>query len=126
MGDVSYKQYTKEENGVYYKAIDTLRASLAAGMKFDEACDGLRVDNEELRMFIVDDFLKICIAEMHYGKGIELVELSKLLGVSEERIQAAKRDMEEDIQNSAISEYHKEVSKAAQTPRGHHGPSGNA
>ncbi|MBF0565942.1 MAG: hypothetical protein HQK89_11920 [Nitrospirae bacterium] len=111
MGDVQYKQYTKEEDVLYNDSIDALRIRLASGMKFDEACDKLNVTNADLRECIVADFLKICIAEMHYGKGMSIKELSLRLAISEDRVLVARKDMYEDIENAAISEYHKEQSK---------------
>lgn len=111
MGDVQYKKYTKEEDAIYNEAIDTLRIRLSSGMKFDEACGKLNVTNADLRECIIDDFLKICIAEMHYGKGMSIKDLSLRLAITEERVLTARKDMYEDIENAAISEYHKEQSK---------------
>ena len=46
---------------------------------------------------IVDDALKIEIAELHYGKGLSLLDVSKKLGVSMERLLRAGDEMMEDI-----------------------------
>ncbi len=77
-----------------------IRSSIVGGVKFDVACELITAD-KELKDMIVDDALKIEIAELHYGKNLPLVEVSRRLGVSMERLLRAIDEMIEDIMNTA-------------------------
>lgn len=98
---IDYKNFGEEEDRIYKKNIEMIRSSISGGVKFDLACEFVSVDDKELRNLIVDDALKIHIAEIHYGKGLSLSDLSKKLGVSMERLLKANTEMMEDVINTA-------------------------
>ena len=100
-----------EEDRLYRKRIETIRAGVANGVNFDRACELVTVEDGEMRAMIIDDALKIEIAELHYGKGLPLLDVAKKLGVSMERLLRANSEMMEDILNTA-----EEVAKQ-QAPR---------
>lgn len=99
--DMHYKQFTEEEDWIYRKSIEMIRSNIVNGVKFDLACEFVNVDDQELKGLIVDDALKIEIAELHYGKRIPLREVSKKLGVPMERLLKANNEMIEDVVNTA-------------------------
>ncbi|MBF0537243.1 MAG: hypothetical protein HQL03_03215 [Nitrospirae bacterium] len=111
MSEVIYKKFTKEEDVIYDKAIETLRKALASGVSYNEACALLDVSDAELKAVIIDDFLKITIAEMHYGGGIPLKEVARKLSVPYELLLQTSKIMLEDIENTGLSEYHRQTSK---------------
>lgn len=80
-----------------------IRSNIGNGVKFDLACEFISVNNKELKDMIIDDALKIEIAELHYGKRIPLIDVSKKLGVGMERLLKANNEMMEDIVNAAQS-----------------------
>ncbi len=94
------RKFTEEDNQKYAKGIQMVRSSMLSGVKFDVACEFIEAD-EELKGMIIDDALKIEIAELHYGKDLPLMEVSKKLGVSMERLLKANDEMMDDIMNSA-------------------------
>lgn len=100
MSDIIYKNYSDDENEIYNRSINTIRSNVGNGVKFDLACEFIDVKDEELKRLIIDDALKIEIAESHYGQGISLMDLSKKIGVSMERLMKANEEMLEDIVNS--------------------------
>jgi hypothetical protein len=55
------------------------------------------LEDPELRGLIIDDALKIEIAELHYGKRMPLVDVAKKLGVPMERLLQATTEMMEDV-----------------------------
>ncbi|KJU81746.1 hypothetical protein MBAV_006063 [Candidatus Magnetobacterium bavaricum] len=110
MSEVIYKQFTKEEDAIYEKGIETLRKALAAGISYPGACAVLEVSDAELKTIITDDFLKISIAELHYGGGIPLNEVARKLSVAYELILKTRGIMLEDIENTGLSEYHRGTS----------------
>ncbi len=97
---MSAKKFTDEENSVYAKGIEMIRSSIVSGVKFDVACEFVDA-GKELKNMIIDDALKIEIAELHYGKDLPLLEVSRKLGVSIERLLKANEEMMEDIMNTA-------------------------
>jgi hypothetical protein len=94
---VNYKQFTEEEDRIYKRSIEVIRSNIINGVKFDLACEFITVDDRELKGLIIDDALKIEIAELHYGKRIPLRDVAKKLGVSMERLLQASTEMMEDV-----------------------------
>lgn len=97
---IDYKNFDEEEDRIYRKNLEMIRSSVGSGVKFDLACEFVSVEDQELRDLIVDDALKVHIAEMHYGKGLPLPDISKSLGVSMERLLKANAEMMEDVINT--------------------------
>ena len=91
------RQFSEEDNRAYRKGIEMIRTNLENGVKFDLACEFITIEERELRELIIDDALKIEIAELHYGKRIPLLEVSKRLGISMDRLLKASNEMLEDV-----------------------------
>ena len=96
-GHIHYRQFTDEEDRIYRKSIAGIRSGISNGVKFDLACEFINVDEQELRALIIDDALKIEIAELHYGKRVPLRDIAQKLGVSMERLLQAVGEMMEDV-----------------------------
>lgn len=84
----------------YKRHIDAIRSNINNGVKFDLACGAVAVEDPELKKMIIDDALKVEIAELHYGKGLSLFDVSKKLGVSMDRLLKANSEMMEDVLNT--------------------------
>lgn len=97
MEGFQYKQYTEEETKIYNKAMDKIMEGLKNGLSFQEACGSVDVPDEELKNYILDDALKIMIADMHYVKSLSLQDISDSLRLPVERIEKANHEMLEDI-----------------------------
>lgn len=96
-GNVEYKHFSEDEGRIYDQALAQIRSGIAQGIKFDAACEFLKVSDPELRDIIIDDALKVHIAEMHYGAGLPLSEVAKALGLPMERLLRANAEMMEDV-----------------------------
>lgn len=98
-----------ETDKAYEKATAVIREALAKGLDFDTACTAIEVEGENLRKSIIDDVLKVLIAEEHFTKDIPLDELAKRLNVPVDRLKAAKASMLEDVKNTSIKAFYKSL-----------------
>ena len=95
------------EDEIYHKNIGIIRSNIANGVKFDLACEFLDVGDKRLKGTIIDDALKIEIAELHFGKGMPLLDVSRKLGVPMERLLRASNEMIEEIGETTAEIYRK-------------------
>ena len=105
MEEFSYKEYIEEENAVYQEVLPKILESVKEGCSFYKACDNVQVEDKELKDLIVDDALKILIAELHYKQGRPLHDIAGKLEVPEEVIERANREMIQDVSLSASEVY---------------------
>lgn len=82
---------------IYEKAVKSIRYNLAKGLTFDEACSRLTDIDQDLKTFITEDFLKILIAEEHFGSGLEIDDIALILGLPSEKIEACRINMIEEV-----------------------------
>ncbi len=104
---LSEDAFKSETDKAYEKASAAVRSGLARGLDFDSACAEIEVEDEELKKSIIDDMLKVFIAEEHFGKDVPLDQLSKRLNVALERLENAKVKMMEDVKNTSIKAFYK-------------------
>lgn len=114
MGDAWYEglpddAFVTEKDKAYERATAAIREGLAKGLDFDSACAALDLDDETLRMHIIDDMLKVLIAEEHFQHNLPLADLSKKINVPLERLESAKLEMLEDVKNSSIKAFYKSL-----------------
>jgi hypothetical protein len=69
----------------------------------------MNVQDDELRKAIIEDMLKVLIAEEHFGKDVTLDELASRLKVPVERLDAAKAAMLEDVKQESIKTFYKSL-----------------
>lgn len=116
MSKITYKEYTPEEDRIYNAAMAKIREGFQRGLNFDDACGAIDVQDKDLKEFILDDALKIMIAELHYGKGISLDQVAERLNVPLARIAMASMEMLEDAGIAAAGVFKREN---PDTPIGH-------
>ena len=105
--DLPDEAFLTETDIAYQKAVEKIREGLEKGLDFDSACAAIQTGDEKLKKHIIDDMLKVLIAEEHYNKNIPLEELSGKLNVSVDRLEAAKQEMLEDVKESSIKAFYK-------------------
>jgi len=107
--DESDNPLTDEENRIYEKAVATLRAELDQGRTFDHACEQLDDIDQELRALIIDDFLKVLIAEDHFGSGKGLDDIALDLGIPYETLETARAEMLQEVGAEMASQYRQNI-----------------
>jgi hypothetical protein len=110
--------FKSETVKIYEKAEALIREKLAQGLDFDSACAAVIVADEELKKSIIDDLLKVLIAEEHFTKGTTLSEMAKKLGLEAGRLEKAKAEMMEDVKEASVRAFYKGLGQ------GNAGPSG--
>jgi hypothetical protein len=100
MSKVNYKEFTKEEEKIYDSAIEEIRSNLKKGMKFEDACSSVKVDNDELKLIVLEDFLKITVAEMHYTSRKTFEEIAEELDIPLQSVALTHKRMLDDIMNT--------------------------
>ncbi len=81
MPEFSFKEFTPEESKIYEEAIAKYRETLSAGKSLKQAYESYPIADQELRSLVQADFLKILIAERHFGQNQPLEKVARDLDV---------------------------------------------
>ncbi len=100
-----------ETDKAYEQAESAIRGGLAAGLAFDAACNGVKVQDDSLRAVIIDDLLKMIIAEEHFAKRVPLPELATRLKIPTERLEATRESMLREVEESTVREFNRGLPK---------------
>ncbi len=99
--------FKSETAKMYEKAEAIIRKKLAEGLDFDSACSAVLIEGGELRKAIIDDMLKVLVAEEHFTKGVSLAEMAKKLDIEVGRLEKAKAEMLEDVKEASVRAFYK-------------------
>jgi hypothetical protein len=108
MPEFSFKEFTPEEDKIYEEAVNKYREALTAGKTLRQAYESYSIADKELEALIQADFLKIMIAELHFGKGQSLEEVARTLSVSTDLLEDAKKRMLQEAGVSAANQFGQE------------------
>jgi len=108
MPEFSFKEFTPEEGKIYEDAVNAFRVAITAGKTLAQAYESHAIADPELRSLIQADFLKILIAERHFGQRETLDDLSKKLGVSLDLVKGTLGRMLQEAGVSAADQFGKE------------------
>jgi hypothetical protein len=93
MPEFHFKEFTPEEDKIYEEAVNKYREAIAAGKTLRQAYESYSVVDKELETVIQADFLKIMIADLHFGKGKSLAEVAGSLKIPHDLVQDTKNRM---------------------------------
>ncbi len=108
MPEFEFKQFTPEEDRIYQEAIARFRTALDSGKSLREAYESYAIEDEGLRSLIRADFLKIVIAERHFGKGQSLQDIAGSLSVGLDVVQDTKKRMLQEVGMTAANQFGQE------------------
>lgn len=92
-----YVQFTTVMHKEYEQAVKKMREELSQGRTYDHACGTLVDISQEIKSFVKEDFLKIIIAEEHFGAGIEISDIALLLELPYEKVESARLTLLNDM-----------------------------
>lgn len=102
--------FMAEADRQYMLEIDRIRKGLDRGLGFDEAAALIGEKDEKVRAAIIDDALKVLIADEHFAKGVPLEQLAQRLKLPAERLESAKKSMlDEIVGDPSMREYLQEL-----------------
>lgn len=116
MPEFSFKEFSPEEDKIYEEAVAKFREALAAGRTLRQAYESYSIADTGLRSIIQADFLKIVIAESHFGKRQTLEELSRSLDVSHDLLKDTLARMLQEVGISAAGQFVEETGGLAPKP----------
>jgi len=106
--------FSSESEKVYMAALKAVKAGMTKGYDFDSASATVDIQDEQLRQTVLDDVLKVIIAEEHFTKKIPLDQISRTLNLPLERLEKARVEMLEDVENSEITAFHDDIKKGTE------------
>lgn len=89
--------WSLELHKMYEQAIRQLRQKISRGQTYEQAFDTLSGIDHEIRAFIEDDFLKIIIAEEHFGADVPIDDMALFLGLPTRRLEACRDSLLKDM-----------------------------
>jgi len=105
MPEFSFKEFTEDEGRIYEVAVSKFRAAIAAGKTLRQAYESYAIEDKELEKLIQADFLKILIAEQHFGQNQDLDDIAKTLDVSINLIKETHARMLQEVGVTAASQF---------------------
>jgi hypothetical protein len=117
MPEFSFKEFTPEESRIYEEALKAYREAIAAGRTLKQAYENYSIADQELRSLIQADFLKVLIAERHFGKQQPLEKVAKDLDVSLDLVMDTHARMLQEVGVTAANQFGEEFSGVIPKPR---------
>jgi hypothetical protein len=100
--------FTAEEERLHEAGFAAIGAGLAAGLGFAEACERVEAADPDLRRIIVDDFLKVTIAQRHFQGGESTAAVAAALKISEERVEYTRREMLAEVAAASVDAFRRQ------------------
>jgi hypothetical protein len=107
-----YADLTPEEDAAYTEAVNRVTAAVRQSVPFGKAAELVEVEDEGLRAAILDDALKVLIAEMHFAGKKPLGEVAGALGLPLDRVEKARDEMLREVEDAAIEAYKSKLGEA--------------
>lgn len=104
--EVVTTNFTGSDDDIHEKGLAWITGQLQAGRTWNWINKEFKLADRELRDIILDDFLKINLAQRHFQGGEPVKQLAKHLKVPVKALQQAKTEMIEEVKKASIDAYH--------------------
>lgn len=111
MDEAWYDKTLSEEDRLYEEAVRKLTGAVKAGASFRKAEGEIEIKDPRLKAAVLEDSLKVLIAEMHFGGKKPLNEVAKKLGLPLKELRKAKEGMLKEVEAAAIEKYKSETGR---------------
>ena len=99
--------FNEDQDLTHAQAMDFLKKKIKMGESLKKASADLSVPDESFKAVILDDFLKITLAERHFQGKEEIKSIARLLQVPVELLEAVKGEMIREVRDASIEAYHR-------------------
>ena len=100
--------FTAEEERLHEAGFAAIREGLASGLEFAQACERVAAPEPDLRRIIVDDYLKVTIAQRHFQGGESIADIAAALGISGERVEFARKEMLAEVAAASVDVFRRQ------------------
>jgi hypothetical protein len=100
--------FTPEEERLHEEGFAAIRAGLEAGLSFEAACARVEAPDADLRRLIVDDYLKVTIAQRNFQGGESTAAIAAALKTSVERVEFARREMLAEVAAASVDVFRRQ------------------
>lgn len=108
MPEFEFKKFTDGESRIYEEAIAKFREAVAAGKNLRQAYESYPIADKELENLIQADFLKILIAERHFGKNESFEAIAVALGITIDLVKETHARMLQEVGITAANQFGEE------------------
>ena len=109
MSEAWYDDMNEEDSKFYEESVERIKKGVEQGMGFEQAASLVEFRKPEMKPSILDDALKVIIAEKHFVGQTSIDELSKTLKMPQARLMQARKEMIEAVTQAAIDKYKSET-----------------
>lgn len=106
--------FVSEAEKTYMKALAKIKEGLAKGFDFNSASAAVTIDNGALRQAVLDDALKVIIAEEHFVRQVPLEDIGRKLNLPIDRLEKAQAEMLEDVEETTLNALYKNTEKGTE------------
>ncbi|WP_130471319.1 hypothetical protein [Candidatus Magnetaquicoccus inordinatus] len=103
--------FSEDQDLVHSRAIEFLRKKIKKGDPWKKAVADLTIADQAFKAVILDDFLKITLAERHFQGKEEIKSIARLLQVPVELLEAVKEAMIREVRDASIEVYRRSRSE---------------
>ncbi|MEO5340193.1 MAG: hypothetical protein H7837_06705 [Magnetococcus sp. MYC-9] len=105
--DVVQPGFSEDQDQIHAEAMAFLKKRLHKGESWKKVTDALTMADAAFKAVVLDDFLKITLAERHFQAGEEIKSVARTLQVPVELLLAVRDDMIREVQEASIEAYHR-------------------
>lgn len=112
--DLPDDAFLSEAEKTYMNALAAIKEALSKGSDFNSASTAVKIDDESFRKAVLDDVLKVIIAEEHFVKQVPLEQISQKLNLPLDYLEKAQAEMLEDVEKTTVNAMHNHIEKGTE------------
>lgn len=102
--------FVTKEDKKYKETVEKIKDAVKNGLGFDQACASVNIEDAGLKKTIIDDALKVLLADMYFMQKMSTDKIAEILKIPIERITSARENMLEEIKETAVKTFRRGVS----------------
>jgi hypothetical protein len=100
-----YEEIASEDDRLYDESVEKVIAGVKRSLTFEQAAALIDLKDGATREAVLDDALKVLVAEMHFAAKKPLKEMASALGLPIKRLEKAREEMLKEVEQAAIEKY---------------------